>query len=103
MLMSGVMYLMKSPEVVEGFKTLGFPDSFRILLGTAKLLGALALVIPVWDKLKEWAYAGLAFTFISAVYVHIYTNTPFVGALVAMAMLGVSYFFWNRIKAAKAV
>jgi hypothetical protein len=103
MLMSSFMYLSKSPEVLNGIKASGYPDYFIPFLGTAKLLAALALVIPVWSKLKEWAYAGLAFVFIGAVWTHISTNTPFAGALVALVVLGISYWFWNRLNSAKVI
>ena len=67
MLMSSFMYLSKSPEVLNGIKASGYPDYFIPFLGTAKLLAALALVIPVWSKLKEWAYAGIVFELTGAV------------------------------------
>ena len=42
----------------------------RILLGIAKPLGAIALVIPGFPKLKEWAYAGFTFAWIAAFVAH---------------------------------
>jgi hypothetical protein len=103
MLMSGFMYLSKSPQVIEGFKTAGYPDYFIPFLGIAKLLAALALVVPVWGKLKEWAYAGLGFTFIGATWTHIATSTPFVSPLIALVVLGISYWFWNRLNSTKVI
>jgi len=103
MLMSGFMYLSKSPQVIEGFKTAGYPDYFIPFLGIAKLLAALALVVPVWGKLKEWAYAGLGFTFIGATWTHIATSTPFVSPLIALVVLGISYWFWNRLNNTKVI
>src|SRR3712207_4585913 len=59
MLASGVMYLSGNPQPVEGFRHLGYPDYFRTLLGIAKILGAVALLVPVVPRtLREWAYAG---------------------------------------------
>jgi uncharacterized membrane protein YphA (DoxX/SURF4 family) len=97
-LMSSFMYLSFSPQLVDGFKTIGFPMFFIPLLGVAKLLGALAIVNPWFPKLKEWAYAGFTFVLIGAAWTHIVTNTPFVAPLVFLALLGGSYFFYNRIK-----
>ena len=101
MLMSGIMYLSKAPQVVEGFKTLGFPDFFRVILGIAKTAGAVALLIPGFNTIKEWAYAGFTFVFIGAVCTHISTGTPFVGALVALILLAGSYWFRHKLNATK--
>ena len=65
-----------SPEVVEGFKHLGFPDYFRIELGIAKLIAAVVLLVPAFPRVKEWAYAGLGITFISATIAHIASGDP---------------------------
>jgi uncharacterized membrane protein YphA (DoxX/SURF4 family) len=48
----------------------GYPQQLRIILGIAKLLGAIALVVPGLPKLKEWAYAGFTFAWISAFVAH---------------------------------
>lgn len=100
--MSSFMYLSKNPELMEGFNKMGFPVYFVTILGIAKLLGAIALVNPWWDKLKEWAYAGFTFTLIGAAWTHIATGTPFVAPLMFLALLGVSYVFFNRLKTSKS-
>ncbi len=97
-LMSSFMYLSKNPELMNGFKMMGFPEFFVNILGLAKLLGALALVNPWFPKLKEWAYAGFTFTLIGAVWTHASTHTPFVGPLVFLALLGASYYFQNKLR-----
>lgn len=95
--MSSFMYLSRNPELMEGFKKLGYPLYFVMLLGLAKLLGAIALVNPWWNKLREWAYAGFTFTLIGATWTHISTHTPFVMPLVFLALLAVSYWFNRRL------
>jgi hypothetical protein len=59
------------PQVAEAFTRLGFPDYFRVELAWAKLLGVILLVAPVPARLKEWTYAGFAFTLASAVIAHV--------------------------------
>ena len=49
---------------------MGYPQQLRIILGVAKLLGAIALLIPGVPKLKEWAYAGFTFAWICAFFAH---------------------------------
>jgi hypothetical protein len=63
-------YLSGSPQAVEGFAHVGYPQQLRIILGVAKLLGAIVLVMPRVPRLKEWAYAGFAFAWISASVAH---------------------------------
>src|SRR5688572_423598 len=78
MAMSAFMYLSNNPEMMGNFQALGIPAYLVIVLGVAKGLGAIALVAPVWARLKEWAYAGFTFTFLGAVWTHIATGTPWV-------------------------
>ena len=63
-------YLSGSPQAVGGFAHVGYPQQLRIILGIAKPLGAIALVVPGLAKLKEWAYAGFTFAWISAFIAH---------------------------------
>src|SRR5258707_9732339 len=51
-------YLSGSPQAVQGFAHVGYPQQLRIILGIAKTLGAIALIVPGMAVLKEWAYAG---------------------------------------------
>ena len=89
-----------SPMAKSGFTHLGFPDYFRIELGTAKILGAIALVLPwVPSKMKGFAYAGFTITFISAFIAHISSGDPFkvaVNPIVALVILAVSYIYYTK-------
>lgn len=69
-LFAAFAYLSGSPQAVEGFAHVGYPQQLRIILGIAKPLGALALVVPGLARLKEWAYAGFTFAWISAFVAH---------------------------------
>ena len=57
----GVVYLMRVPQAVEGVMHLGFPLYFVTLLGIWKLLGGVAILVPGFARVKEWAYAGMFF------------------------------------------
>jgi DoxX-like family len=67
---AGFAYLSGGPQAVEGFAHVGYPQQLRIILGIAKPLGAVILVAPGLAKLKEWAYAGFTFAWISAIVAH---------------------------------
>jgi len=69
-LFAGFAYLSGSPQAVQGFAHVGYPQQLRIILGIAKPLGAIALLLPGVAKLKEWAYAGFTFAWISAFFAH---------------------------------
>jgi hypothetical protein len=84
-------YLMGAPEAVAGFMRVGYPQQLRIMLGMAKLAGALALVVPGLATLKEWAYAGFTFAWVAAFVAHYAAGdgpTSFVplGLLVVLAI-----------------
>ena len=54
---SAFAYLSNNPQAVQGFAHVGYPQQLRIILGIEKPLGAIALLVPGFPKLKEWAYA----------------------------------------------
>jgi uncharacterized membrane protein YphA (DoxX/SURF4 family) len=97
MIMSSAMYLTKSPELVKGFNSMGYPPFMLDILGVAKLLGAIALVQPKFDRLKEWAYAGFTINMIGAIWSHIALGQPFVSPVMFLALLAISYLFYHRI------
>ena len=69
-LFAAFAYLSGSQQAVEGFAHVGYPQQLRIILGIAKPLGAIALLVPGFSRLKEWAYAGFTFAWISAFVAH---------------------------------
>ena len=90
---AGLNYLSGSPQAIQAFVHLGYPQQLRIILGIAKLLGAIVLVAPGLAKLKEWAYAGFAFARISAFVAHYLAKDgpkAFV-PLILLVLLAISY------------
>lgn len=98
MLTSAFMYLTKHQTLVAGFNAIGLPIYFLALLGVAKFAGAVMLLIPAWERLKEWAYAGFAFTFIGATWIHLVTGTPWIAPVVFLIVLSLSYAFRLRLR-----
>jgi len=99
--LSGVLFLAGPAEVVASFRHLGYPDCFRHLLGIAKLLGVAALLVPPPSPvLREWAYAGFAFTCIAAAASHLMSGdgpVKVVGPVLAMGLLLTSYVLRRRV------
>lgn len=90
---AGFSYLSGNPQAVQGFAHVGYPQQLRIILGIAKLLGAITLVAPGLPKVKEWAYAGFTFTWIAAFFAHYLAKDGPVAfvPVILLALLFVSY------------
>ena len=101
-LFEGVMPALTSQSELakEGIRHLGYPEYFGMMLTVFKVLGAIALLFnKVPGRIKEWAYAGFAFDFISA-FVSIWVVDGFMLMtllpLFALAILAVSYVFYHK-------
>ncbi len=68
---TGIVQLIKQPDEVKMMEDLGYPLYFLTILGIWKLLGVIAVLIPKFPLLKEWAYAGFFFAMSGAVFSHI--------------------------------
>jgi DoxX-like family len=88
-----ILYLSGNAQVVNAFVHLGYPQQLRFLLGIAKFLGAIALIMPGVPRLKEWAYAGFTFAWIAASIAHYIAGdrAQSVLAVVLLVMLWFSY------------
>ena len=83
MLSTGTLQLFKAkaegalaPPGVYGITHLGYPIYFLTILGVWKLLGVVAVLIPKFPLLKEWAYAGFFFVMSGAIFSHIAVGDP---------------------------
>jgi hypothetical protein len=89
-----------NPALKEAYAHVGFPDWFRVELGIAKLLGALALAIPmVPARIKEWAYVGFFINFFSAFLSHYLIGDPAfnqIMPLVLLLLVVVSYITFHK-------
>lgn len=58
---SGIANLVHATNIARDMAHLGYPAYFSTILGSWKILGALAVAVPAFPRLKEWAYAGMMF------------------------------------------
>jgi hypothetical protein len=107
MLSSAIPSIMDTPEskayVVDH---LHYPTYFGAFLGVAKLLGIVALLIPGYPTIKEWAYAGFAFDLIFALYSFIAVGDPvkaYAPFIIFLALFAASYIYFHKKQRAKAV
>jgi len=79
---------------------LGYPVYFIPFTGWAKLIGVIVILIPGYKRIKEWAYAGLFFDLIAAVYSGIAVAksfNPMMLTLLAWFVPGIlSYVYWHK-------
>jgi len=105
MLFSAYSYL-TNPGMKAAFVHLGFPNFFREELAVAKILGVIALMVPVIPGLlRQFAYAGFAITFVSAFVAHMSSGDPISVAImpvIALVILLVSYLYYQKTQLKKA-
>ena len=63
MLQSGIFAVLKTKQWVDLVTALGYPVYFLYILGIWKILGVIAILVPGFKLLKEWAYAGFLFDY----------------------------------------
>jgi hypothetical protein len=70
MVSTGIVQLIPLEEEAEKMTALGYPLYFITLIGIWKLVGVVAVLMPGYPLLKEWAYAGFFFLMSGAVFSH---------------------------------
>ena len=99
MIFSSIPNITMSPEAVTMITGLGYPNYFIPFIGVAKLLGCIAILIPGFKRIREWAYAGLCFDLIGATYSIIVKEGLQPSVLFMILPIGFlffSYYLWNK-------
>jgi DoxX-like protein len=99
MLLSAVPDVLRIPNALIVFKHLGYPPYLLVFLGTAKILGVAAVLVPGLPRIKEWAFAGLTFDVTGALYSHLSVGDPasvWAPAVLALALVVGSYVVYRR-------
>lgn len=102
---SGIQHILSDPMSVKGFTDLGLPLYLLPLLGWAKVLGVVGILIPGYPRVKEWAYAGLQIDILGAIYCIAAVGTPvymWAPLFVIVAVGFASYFLYHKRLALKA-
>lgn len=85
---------------------LHYPAYFLPFIGVAKILGAIALLVPGFPRLKEWAYAGFLYDITGAVYSAIAVGDPpsawVFTLIIGYGLIFGSYFLYHKRKKALA-
>jgi hypothetical protein len=104
MIFSSIPDIMMSADAIKFMSHLGYPNYIIPFLGVLKLLGIIAILIPGFPRIKEWAYAGLFFELTGATY-SVMANDGFHPEMSVMFVIILfvllSYILYHKIQAAK--
>lgn len=93
-LLSAVPDVLRIQGALQVFRHLGYPPYLLLFLGTAKILGVVAVLVPGFPRIKEWAFAGLTYDVLGALYSHLSVGDPagtWMPAFLALVLVGGSY------------
>jgi hypothetical protein len=100
MLLSSIPNILSVPDAVDlVIKHLGYPMYFLPMIGVAKLVGSIAILIPGFPRIKEWAYAGLIYDLVAAIYSVIAVGDPagsWLPISVPILLLAGSYIYHHK-------
>lgn len=93
---TGIVQLIKMKEEVEVITTLGYPVYILSILGVWKMLGVVAVLVPKFPIVKEWAYAGFFFIMSGAIFSHVVVGDgakELFGPALLLVLTVVSWYF----------
>ena len=96
MVSTGAVQLLKVKEELDLMTRLGYPDYFLTILGIWKMLGVVAVLVPNFPLVKEWAYAGFFFAMSGAIFSHLAVGDEaieFFGPTLLLVLTVVSWYF----------
>ncbi|MEY9866459.1 DoxX family protein [Peribacillus sp. RS7] len=99
MVLGSIPDIMSVPDAVALFNHLGYPTYLLPFLGIAKLLGVVAILIPGFPRIKEWAYAGFVFDLTGAMYSSISVGDPaseWLLFIIGYILIAGSYIFHHK-------
>ncbi|WP_413670559.1 DoxX family protein [Mucilaginibacter sp. Mucisp86] len=97
MISTGVVQLMKMKSGAGGADSiahLGYPAYFLTILGIWKVLGVIAVLMPKFPVVKEWAYAGFFFAMSGAIFSHLAAGNAVNEIFPALLLLVLTVISW---------
>tara|TARA_B100000508_G_C11384454_1_gene240237 strand:+ start:394 stop:783 length:390 start_codon:yes stop_codon:yes gene_type:complete len=94
MLAGGIQQMLQIGGYNEIVTQLGYPLYLLSILGTWKILGVIAILIPKKALLKEWAYAGIFFAMSGATISHLSVGQTITEAMPSIILLLVTIASW---------
>lgn len=94
MLAGGIQQMLQIGGYNEIVSNLGYPLYLLSIIGTWKILGVIIILLPNFQLLKEWAYAGFFFVMSGAAISHVAAGHAFSEALPSLILLTVTILSW---------
>jgi len=92
---TGIVQLLHLEEQIERTRdVLGYPEYFITIIGVWKLLGVVAVLIPKFPLVKEWAYAGFFFIMSGAIISHLAVYDPITEVFPGLLLLVLTAISW---------
>ena len=90
----GILFLSHGQQQVATLTHLGYPPYLLYILGFWKLLAVIAVLVPGFPRLKEWAYAGFFFELTGAAASHAFTGDDAGQILAPLGFLALVLASW---------
>lgn len=90
----GIQQLLQIGGYNEIVSSLGYPLYLLSILGTWKILGVIAILIPKFPVVKEWAYAGFFFAMSGAFISHLVVGQAFIEAVPSLILMLATVLSW---------
>jgi hypothetical protein len=94
MVSTAIVQLIRNKDELANFTNLGYPSYLMTIIGVWKILGVIAILIPKFPLLKEWAYAGFFFAMSGAVISHCIVSDAFSKTFPAILLLVLVIISW---------
>lgn len=93
---TGIVQLLNMKEETAFITQLGYPNYFLTILGAWKILGVVAILLPKFPLIKEWAYAGFFFAMSGALFSHMASDSlpqEYFGSALLLVLTITSWYF----------
>lgn len=94
MVSTAIVQLIRNKDELANFANLGYPSYLMTIIGVWKILGVIAVLIPKFPLLKEWAYAGFFFVMSGAFISHCIVSDTFSKTFPAILLLVLVIISW---------
>ena len=95
LLSGGIFQLLQMDDAVKNFTHLGYPLYLLSILGIWKILAVIAVLIPKFPLVKEWAYAGVFFTMTGALISHLVMGDTLAETFPSVLTLIIAIVSWH--------
>jgi len=98
-LLGALIDVSNNPDAIALIRHLGYPAYFVPFIGAMKIVAVIAVLVPRFPKVKEWAYAGLVFDTGGAIFSHLSSGDgpdKWAPALLGLILVSASYFVYTK-------